>query len=121
MDNTDDIGIDSEMQVDVLEISPQELKAELENAVELSLFDVRDRYEAEIVKIEGSSLMTRELADDILQNWPQDKRIILYCHAGVRSLTAVQYFRENGMKNVLSLAGGIDRWAREIDPELPRY
>jgi rhodanese-related sulfurtransferase len=43
------------------------------------------------------------------------------CHHGVRSLQAAQWLRERGIENCFSVAGGIDRWSREIDSKIPRY
>ncbi|MFZ0593582.1 MAG: rhodanese-like domain-containing protein, partial [Bryobacteraceae bacterium] len=47
--------------------------------------------------------------------------LIVYCHHGVRSLQVVSWLRENGVESCYSLAGGIDRWSREVDPSVPRY
>ena len=50
-----------------------------------------------------------------------DDRIVLYCYKGKRSLQALEKLREAGFSKLHSLAGGIDRWAEEVDPEMPRY
>ena len=50
-----------------------------------------------------------------------DTSIVVYCHHGVRSLQVVAFLREQGFEDVLSLAGGIDRWSEEIDRDVPRY
>jgi rhodanese-related sulfurtransferase len=31
------------------------------------------------------------------------------------------WLREQGLENCYSVAGGIDRWSRELDPAIPRY
>ena len=46
--------------------------------------------------------------------------VIAYCHHGVRSEQARRILEANGF-DVRHLAGGIDAWSREIDPELRRY
>lgn len=108
--------VDEEMQIE-----PSVLKSELDAGQGWKLIDVRDEMEAEIVSLPGSELITRELAYEILQKWPKDTKIAFYCHSGVRSLEAASYFKGHGLPNVKSLKGGIDRWAVEIDPSLPRY
>ena len=108
--------VDEEMQIE-----PSVLKAELDAGLPWKVIDVRDEMEAEIVALPGSELITRELAYEILQKWPKDTKIAFYCHSGVRSLEAASYFKGHGLPNVKSLKGGIDRWAVEIDPSLPRY
>jgi adenylyltransferase/sulfurtransferase len=47
--------------------------------------------------------------------------IVVHCKLGGRSAKAVQLLREAGFKKVRNLAGGIDRWAQEIEPSMPRY
>ncbi|MEM9018801.1 MAG: rhodanese-like domain-containing protein, partial [Verrucomicrobiota bacterium] len=50
-----------------------------------------------------------------------DKPLIVYCHHGMRSLHATNYLREQGASKTWSLAGGIDLWSSQIDPDIPRY
>ena len=50
-----------------------------------------------------------------------DESIIILCHHGMRSLRATVFLRDRGFDQVLSLAGGIEAWATEIDPSMPRY
>jgi len=47
--------------------------------------------------------------------------VVTYCHHGVRSLSAAAMLERAGLREVASLAGGIDAWAREVDPTLGRY
>jgi rhodanese-related sulfurtransferase len=51
----------------------------------------------------------------------KDKSIIVHCHHGGRSLRMVLWMRKNGFLNCLNMAGGIDAWSIEIDPEVPQY
>ncbi|MGZ5429659.1 MAG: rhodanese-like domain-containing protein [Thermoanaerobaculia bacterium] len=47
--------------------------------------------------------------------------IVVHCRTGVRSAKAVQFLMAAGFRKVRNLTGGIDRWAVEIDPTVPRY
>jgi adenylyltransferase/sulfurtransferase len=47
--------------------------------------------------------------------------IVVYCRTGARSAEVVQLLREHGFSRATNLAGGINAWAREIDPALPQY
>ena len=47
--------------------------------------------------------------------------IVVYCHHGIRSLDAIYLLQQIGFKRVSSLVGGIDRWSREIDPNINQY
>jgi monothiol glutaredoxin len=65
----------------------------------------------------------RTLDDGIepLLQLPKDTPLAFLCHSGARSAGAATHFREQGFTNVHNIAGGIDAWAREIDPSVPRY
>jgi rhodanese-related sulfurtransferase len=52
---------------------------------------------------------------------PRDRDVVLYCHVGARSAQAAVWLKANGWPRVRSLAGGIDAWSQQVDPEVPRY
>jgi rhodanese-related sulfurtransferase len=85
------------------------------------LVDVREPAEYELVHLEGGQLLTEALVDEILNQWPKDTFIVCYCHHGMRSLNAAMFFASKGFSNIGSMRGGIDVWAREIDPSLALY
>jgi rhodanese-related sulfurtransferase len=87
------------------------------------LVDCREPDEWAVVKIEGAKLMPMsELADRVGELEPYRKRrIVIHCHHGGRSLRVANWLRGQGFENAQSMAGGIDAWAVEIDPTLPRY
>ena len=51
----------------------------------------------------------------------KDDHIVVMCHHGGRSWEVTQWLRQRGFSRTQNLTGGIDAWAREIDPSLPRY
>jgi rhodanese-related sulfurtransferase len=85
------------------------------------VLDVRERAEWDLVHLEGSQLLSEELLEEMLAEWPPDTPIVCLCHHGIRSLNAALFLQQKGFSNVGSMRGGIDAWAREIDPRLPRY
>jgi rhodanese-related sulfurtransferase len=102
------------------EITPTELQEMLAGGEPPLLIDVREPAEAEIAQIAGSLLMPMGSLPHRLQEIPPERTLALYCHAGMRSLHAAQWLARQGF-DTLSLAGGIDRWAEEIDPAMQRY
>ena len=56
-----------------------------------------------------------------LENKADEGALIVYCHHGVRSLQVVAWLRDRGIFCCYSMAGGIDRWSREVDAMVPRY
>lgn len=104
----------------VREIGPKELKAMLDGGKLKHFYDVRPEKERAISKIEGvGQLDDRALAE--AEELPKDTPIAFHCHHGGRSRAAAEHFLKLGFKNVYNLAGGIDAWARDIDPKVPRY
>jgi rhodanese-related sulfurtransferase len=104
----------------IREITPTELQQLLAGDNPPFLIDVREEGEAAICSIDGSILIPMNSLPQRLQEIPRDRPVVLYCHAGMRSWMVGQWLSQQGY-DALSLAGGIDRWAREIEPEMARY
>lgn len=87
------------------------------------LLDCRERDEYARVHIAGGHLLPMsELADRVGELGDhKTSEIVVYCHHGGRSLRVTRWLREQGFTQVQSLAGGIDRWAIEIEPGMARY
>jgi adenylyltransferase/sulfurtransferase len=104
-----------------VEISATELQLERGSKPDLVLIDVREPREAEIAHIEGArNIPLRELPGRLAELSGRGE-IVTLCHHGPRSLKAREILKGAGFANVRSLAGGIDAWAREVDPGVPRY
>jgi rhodanese-related sulfurtransferase len=108
-------------QDEQMQISPSELAAALQKDKSVKLLDIRTREEWDAVRIDGAVRMSQETMQEILGKWPREQLVIIYDHIGKQSLDAAAYFQGQGFKNVRCLRGGIDAWAEEIDPKLPRY
>lgn len=52
---------------------------------------------------------------------PQDRPVACLCHHGARSQRVAMFLEQQGFARVANIAGGIDAWARERDPAVPRY
>jgi rhodanese-related sulfurtransferase len=103
------------------EISPGDLKARLDRQQAPLLLDVRQDWETKLCRLENSvHIPTGEISVRTEELNPEDE-IVVYCHAGVRSAAVAQYLTQIGFKNVKNLLGGLDYWARSIDPSMPRY
>jgi len=104
----------------IREITPTELQQLLAGDNPPSLIDVREEGEAAICSIDGSTLIPMNTLPQRLPELARDRPVVLYCHGGMRSMMAGQWLSQQGFE-ALSLAGGIDRWAVEIEPEMARY
>jgi len=104
-----------------LEITPAEVKARLDQGEKLVLIDVREPWEYEVCRIEGARHVPLGALAASLQTLPDVDEVICYCHHGIRSLDAATWLRFQGIEKAKSLSGGIERWALEVDPQVPRY
>jgi rhodanese-related sulfurtransferase len=87
------------------------------------LIDCRTREEHATARIDGAVLIPmNELAAklDELEDH-QERPIVVHCHHGMRSMQVTMFLRSKGFERTYSMAGGIERWSREIDPSVPRY
>ena len=107
--------------MDNLEITPAEVKQRLDRGEKLVLIDVREPWEFNICRIEGAKLIPMGTVPANLQALDSDDEIIVYCHRGMRSMDVAVWLRGQGVAQAKSLAGGIERWSLEIDPNVPRY
>ena len=104
-----------------LEILPREVKQRLDKGEKMLLVDVREPHEFALCKIDGAVLIPMGTIPANLQKLDTDEDVICFCHHGMRSMDVANWLRAQGVKSAKSMAGGIDRWSLEIDPNVPRY
>lgn len=107
-----------------MEIAPKEASRLLQQEPERHLLlDCRTPEEWAIARVQGSMLVPMaDIAGRLEELTEHDHRTILVlCHHGVRSLRVAAFLRQNGFDSALSIAGGIDRWAAEVDPGVGVY
>ena len=102
-------------------VSPAELAQWRQQNPKLRILDVRTREEYEAVRLEGALLMSQQNMQEILGQWPRQELFVIYDHQGKQGLDAAAYFLGHGFEKVRCLRGGIDAWAQEVDPKVPRY
>ena len=104
-----------------LEITVKDLKRRLdEDGQDLIVLDVREPHEWSISHLDFARLLPKGDLPDHLNELDQTKEYVLLCKSGVRSLDAARLMKSARFR-VKSLRGGINAWAREIDPTLPQY
>jgi len=114
-------GIGAEPSYDGAEITAHELRDEWQRNPALVVVDVREPHEYEIVHIDGAVPMPLGELPDRLGELDGHREIVTHCHHGARSLKALEILKAAGFSKVRSLRGGIDAWAVNVDPSLPRY
>ena len=117
----DNTSLEKPLPINDLEITPQSLRQRLDRSDKVLLVDVREPWEHQLCSIEGAKLLPMGTIPANLQALDTGDDVICYCHHGVRSLDVTVWLRGQGVEGAMSLAGGIDRWSTEIDPNVPRY
>src|SRR5262245_13748081 len=103
------------------EITPQELKKRLDAGSGPVLLDVRQDWETKLCRLPNAVHIPIEEIELRVEELNPDDPIVVYCHAGVRSAAVAEFLRSLGFKDVRNLAGGLDLWARTVDPTMRRY
>ncbi len=105
-----------------LEVSVDEAKQLLDHATAPALLvDVREQFELDICRITGATHIPMRQVPEHLGELPRDRRILVMCHHGRRSLNVTEFLRAQGLTDVSSVSGGIEVWADRIDPTLAHY
>ncbi len=104
-----------------LEIAPADVAGRRTAGEAMVILDVREPWETEICAIDGSLRIPLGTLPDNVAQLPQEKPLIVVCHHGARSLRAVMWLRGQGFNNAINLRGGVDAWARQVDPAMATY
>lgn len=103
-------------------MSPQDLARRLMAGEELFLLDVRERPEFELCHLDGAVLIPVGMIPNNRKRIPTDRPVVVYCHHGIRSANVAEYlYAQGGLSNLYNLDGGINAWARDIEPEMAVY
>jgi molybdopterin/thiamine biosynthesis adenylyltransferase/rhodanese-related sulfurtransferase len=103
------------------EIDAQTLKEWMDAKKKFVLVDVREPNEWEIAHIEGAKLIPLGQIAGRVNELDSADEIVLQCHHGSRSARAQAALAKFGFKKTYNLMGGIDAWATEVEPGMPRY
>ena len=85
------------------------------------LLDVREPSEYAHVHVEGSLHIPMGQIANRLGELDSGHTYVVMCHHGGRSQQVALFLASRGYDQVANLAGGIDAWAADLDPHLPRY
>jgi molybdopterin/thiamine biosynthesis adenylyltransferase/rhodanese-related sulfurtransferase len=88
---------------------------------EIDLLDIREPFEAKIAQIPHSRLISLAEFSKRMHELDSAREIWLYCKDGARSGKAWKLLYDAGFRKIKNVAGGIDAWSEDIDPDTPRY
>lgn len=105
----------------VRELPPAALASRLQAGDPITVIDVREEWEWTTVRVECAQHIPLGSFATAAASLDPEAEIVLLCHHGMRSLAAANHLVQRGFRRVWNLSGGIDRFAAEIDPSMPRY
>lgn len=107
----------------VPQITPLELKRQMDQGNTPFILDVREPHEWDISNLEhlGAVLIPQGAILERMGELDTAVKMVVYCRTGVRSANVIRELTQHGFKKLVNLEGGINRWAQEVDPSLPRY
>jgi rhodanese-related sulfurtransferase len=105
----------------IAQLSASELAARLQGPQAPMVLDVREPWEFATCAIAGAVHVPMRDIPARLTELDEDQEIVCVCHHGARSLQVGVFLSRNGFPRVYNLSGGIDAWAREVEPGMPRY
>jgi len=103
------------------DITALELAEQIKNNKPVHLLDVREPHELEISRIDAAQLIPLGQLASRLSELDTAQEMVVFCKAGTRSARALELLLSAGFRKVKNLKGGINAWAREVDPSLPIY
>jgi adenylyltransferase/sulfurtransferase len=122
--NLDARGLPPDYQYDEdWEITPRELKRKIDGKEKFVFIDCRQPHEESITKIDGSTLIPLQVLGARIGELrgKENEEVIVYCRSGGRSLQFAQVLKQQGFRNVKSMAGGVLLWNVDVNPGGPQY
>lgn len=112
----------------VAEVSVQEVARKRADNEDLVLMDVREQQELQLANL-GEDAVWVPLSDlsvrrlEAIPPSLEDKQteIVVFCHTGVRSAQVAAWLVQEGWVNVWNMNGGIDAYARQVEPNVGLY
>ncbi len=114
-------GVGQVEEEEVVEVTVAQLQQELEAGRDLVVLDVRNPYEIDICRLEGSVVIPLPVLMNRVDELDPEKEMVVHCRSGVRSATAIRQLQGRGFSKMRNLKGGILAWAEEVDPSMPTY
>jgi adenylyltransferase/sulfurtransferase len=118
----DHSAFQSDKEAVVSAITVRDVKMKLESGDDFILLDVREPHEWEISDIGAATHhIPKGQVLEHLGELDTARDIVVYCKTGGRSADVVHLLKQHGFTKLRNMSGGINAWARDVDPSLPTY
>ena len=105
----------------MIEMTALELHQHIKENPDITLIDVRETWEYNVVYIENSIHIPISEIQSKMHDFDEEQSIAFICHHGIRSRMVGIYFERNDFTNIINLRGGIDAWAKTVDNTMALY
>lgn len=102
-------------------ITPEQLKSKLDAGERPVLLDVREDWEYSLCNIKGSVNISMSNVSQILDELVPTDETVVICHHGMRSYQVGSFLENNGFSKIINLEGGVDAWAKTVEPDMAQY
>ncbi|MBA2374540.1 MAG: rhodanese-like domain-containing protein [Actinomycetota bacterium] len=101
-------------------MAPRELRERLDSGEAPLLLDVREGWEFDISRIEGSRHIPMGEISGRVSELEPEAEVVVICHHGARSAHVADALSRFGFERVFNLAGGLDAYS-DVDPGVRKY
>jgi adenylyltransferase/sulfurtransferase len=102
-------------------ITAKQLNELLGSGQKVTLLDVRSPEEWQINRLPNAKHIPLDDLPKRMNELDTADEMVVYCHHGMRSAKAIGFLQKMGFSKLKNLAGGIDAWSINVDPDVPRY
>jgi len=102
-------------------LPPRQIQRMLADGQDMFMLDVREPWEFATCRIETSINIPMNRIPSALATLDPGRETLVICHHGARSMQVADYLESAGFANVINLQGGIDAWAKSVDPGMSQY
>ena len=108
---------------DMEQLTPADLKRWLDDPARAKpvLLDVREPWEVAICALPGARHVPMNAIPARAAELDPAAETVVICHHGARSFQVGLFLERRGFGRIYNLFGGVDAWARSIDPSMATY
>lgn len=105
----------------ITQLTPAQLKQRFDEGETPVILDVREPWEVAVCALPRARHIPMREIPAQAGTLPRDADVVVVCHHGVRSQYVASFLERLGFERLYNLAGGIDAWAKDVEPTMAKY